>query len=122
MPTNLLIWYFKYVPSRMNLYFRKIFAGVFNFFSPKQLLTSLFMPWKKDEQYLSNPSLAERFNLLIFNLLSRLVGFSIRSLAIFAVVILIIAIILIVISSYLLWFSLPMLSILSFIKGWLILR
>lgn len=121
MFSNLLVWYFKYIPGRMRQNWGKFYRNIGNFFSPVQLLASLFMPWKRDEGYLANPTLSERFNLLVFNLISRMVGFSIRSLALVTLVVLIIAVVLIAIIGYLFWFSLPILSLLSFIRGWFIL-
>lgn len=51
---------------------------VFYSFSVPELISTLFAPWKKDILYKENPSLSESFQILIGNMISRLVGAIVR--------------------------------------------
>ncbi len=58
--------------------FLKLINKIFNYFSIDLLLKTLFLPWKRDEIDTSNLSLDLKFRVWIMNLVSRLVGATVR--------------------------------------------
>lgn len=47
-------------------------------FSVKMIFRTLFDPWKRDQVSYKNLSIQERFNVMILNLVSRMVGFLVK--------------------------------------------
>jgi hypothetical protein len=61
---------------------RRRVAHVTQLLSLRQVLRTLFAPWKQDVTAASSKAVQDRVNALIGNLISRFVGFSIRSILI----------------------------------------
>jgi cadmium resistance protein CadD (predicted permease) len=76
-------WWLSYVPSKIIYIGRKTVLKLFNFFSIDLLLKTLLLPWKRDEQDTTNMSLDQRVQVMIMNLVSILVGASVRAGTIF---------------------------------------
>lgn len=77
------LWWFKYVPGRAWSIAKSIMAKLFDFFSIKLLLSTLALPWRRDETDLSQLPLDLKMRVWAMNLMSRLIGFVIRSITIF---------------------------------------
>lgn len=82
MFSNFLYWQF--VTSTKYLYdiVLKIIIYLYNIFSIKYLIKTLFAPWKRDVVYYPNPSIRDYFNIFWENFVSRFIGFSVRSVTI----------------------------------------
>lgn len=78
------MWWFHYVPSRIAYIGGKSLKKLYGFFSIDLLLKTLFLPWKRDETDTSNLSLDAKFRVLLMNLVSRLVGATVRLGTVFA--------------------------------------
>jgi len=76
-------WWLKIVPKKIIYIGNKTAIKEFNFFSIDLLFKTLFLPWKRDEIDTSNLSLQDRLQILIMNLVSRLVGAVVRGGTIF---------------------------------------
>jgi len=76
------VWWLKYVPSRIVYIARKTIIKIFHYFSIDLLLRTLFQPWKRDEIDTTNMALDDRFRVWIMNLVSRLVGATVRGITI----------------------------------------
>jgi len=71
-------WWLFYVPSRIVYIAKKIMAKQYAYFSIDQLLKTLFLPWKRDEVDTSNMALDDKIRVLLMNVVSRLVGATVR--------------------------------------------
>lgn len=79
---NFLVWWFVVEPKKV--WQRTIFATrkTFGYFSVGLLLKTLFSPWKRDIRRPVNASIDVIFRMILDNLVSRFVGFIIRSVTI----------------------------------------
>jgi len=90
-------------------YLKAIFIYLTDLFSVKLIFRTLFMPWKRDQISAKGLPLNERFNIWLLNLVSRFVGFAVKSL--FFVVYLIFSAGLSIVSlvAIVFWFLMPLL-------------
>jgi len=79
------------------------------YFSVKQLLRTLFAPWRRIISY-SGTSLADRFKAWGDNIVSRVVGFTVRCIVLFASLLFAVAIIIFTTIELLAWPLLPVLA------------
>ena len=68
----------KIVPTDIFSITLKIIGKLFDYFSIDLLLKTLFLPWKRDEIDTSNLSLDLKFRVWMMNLMSRLIGATVR--------------------------------------------
>jgi len=61
-------------------YLNAVFVYITDLFSVKLIFKTLFMPWKRDQISAHGLPLNERFNIWTLNMVSRLVGFMVKSL------------------------------------------
>ncbi len=72
------MWWFKEVPGEILFIMRKAIKKIFLYFSIDLLAKTLFLPWKRDEIDTSNLSLDLKLRVWIMNIVSRLVGATVR--------------------------------------------
>ncbi|MGA2666531.1 MAG: hypothetical protein ABSE91_00380 [Patescibacteria group bacterium] len=116
MITYLSWWYAQeplYLWRSIKIVTKKIYLN----FSITTLLRTLFDPWKRDVMAAENASLNVRFNILIGNLVSRLVGFVLRFFTIWAGLITTIGAFFIMVALFLIWLFLPILILFLMING-----
>ena len=82
MMVGFFYWWLRDTPEKIIHIGEKIIAYVYAYFSIPILLRTLFDPWKKDDIDTSNMALDDRVIVLIMNLVSRFVGFAVRSITI----------------------------------------
>lgn len=75
-------WWYGTGWARVPRETRRRVAHVTQLLSLRQVLRTLFAPWKQDVAAASSKAVQDRVNALIGNLISRFVGFSIRSILI----------------------------------------
>lgn len=73
-----VLWWVKIVPTDIFSITLKIIGKLFDYFSIDLLLKTLFLPWKRDEIDTSNLSLDLKFRVWMMNLMSRLIGATVR--------------------------------------------
>lgn len=86
-------------------------------FSIPNLLGTLFYPWKRDALYVENPSLEERFQIWIGNMVSRFIGAIVRTITIVSGLFCTIITFMIVVIFILIWIFMPGIIIFLFIHG-----
>ena len=92
-------------------------AKIYNYFSISLLAKTLFSPWKRDSYSVENASLDVRLRIMLDNLISRFVGFILRSVLILfglAVTIIFFAFFLAIIAA---WFLLPIVILILIFNG-----
>lgn len=67
-------WWYKDAYTRLLVYLKTFFVYIFDLFSVKICLNTLFDPWKRDQYSLENLSLKEKINIISMNAVSRLIG------------------------------------------------
>lgn len=116
MITYLNWWYAEepaYIWRSIKIITKKIYLN----FSVSILLRTLFDPWKRDARYIENASLDVRFNLLVGNLVSRLVGFVVRFFTILIGLFLTIMAFILMVAFFIGWLALPILIIFLLFNG-----
>ena len=101
-------WQFVRSPSELYKILINILSYIYNYFSIGNLAKTLFAPWKRDTIYVVNATLADQARVLIDNLISRFMGFVMRSITIFAGIILLIIYIIAAIIFLVFWTILPL--------------
>jgi hypothetical protein len=92
--------------------------GVGSAYSGKTLLKTLFSPWKRITALKpANPTIQQRFQSLIDNLVSRFVGFIVRIFTLLAALVSLIFIVVFSAVLALVWPLIPLLSIAAIVKG-----
>jgi len=81
--------------------------GVMDNFSVKQLLKTLFAPWRRIVTY-PGRSLGERFRALGDNLVSRIIGFIVRVLVLLAAAVILLTITVLTLIEVIIWPLLPL--------------
>jgi len=78
-------WHYTIALSTLLTIFRNLLFFLYHFFSIPQLFKTLFSPWKKETVRYEGPgfNLGKYFEVLIFNLLSQIIGGVVRTLTIF---------------------------------------
>jgi len=71
-------WWFIYTPKKILEISIKVIKKTFNFFSIDLLFKTLLLPWKRDEVDTTNMSLDDRVRVIMMNLVSRVVGATVR--------------------------------------------
>lgn len=77
-----MAWWFSYTPALIIYIGKKTIRKTFNFFSIDLLFKTLLLPWKRDETDTTNMSLDDRVKVIVMNLVSRLVGATVRGITI----------------------------------------
>jgi hypothetical protein len=77
-PTFWAFWYNE-VPKEITFYFRILSYKLLDYFSVSIITRTFFAPWKRDQVYLRNAPLNARLNVWLLNLISRLVGATLRA-------------------------------------------
>lgn len=113
----LLIWWFQYVPSRALYIAKKTIHKVYDFFSIALLLRTLTQPWKRDEIDSSNLALDEKIRVLMMNLVSVFIGFTVRSITIFLGLMAIFLLAVFCLTFIVIFYLLPVFSILMIYLG-----
>jgi len=86
----LIKWWIINTPKNIWFGTIQIIENTFHFFSIPQLVKTLFEPWRRDSIEAINLSLQQRLQLWVMNLVSRFIGFLIRSITIFTAFVIII--------------------------------
>jgi hypothetical protein len=109
-------WYYEepvYLWRSIKITTQKVFSS----FSVGVLISTLFDPWKKDNQYLENPSLNERFKLILDNLISRFVGFIVRFFTIITGLVFTAVTLIVLTAGFLAWLIMPFIIAYLLVNG-----
>lgn len=117
MIVNYLYWQFIESPQKLFFVIEKTIVYLYHLFSINFLVKTLFEPWKKDVVRYANPTLQDRIQIILFNLIARLMGFVMRSLTILTGLIVIICVIIFSIILFIGWVLLPIISLYMIYKG-----
>jgi hypothetical protein len=90
---------------------------IFHSFSVAILLRTLFDPWKKDVLSAENASLQARFQIVIANLVSRLIGVVVRLMTILVGLLMTIVSFLIMFIGLIIWIFAPVICLYLIIRG-----
>jgi len=107
----LAYWWYAYKPKELLEIYLKLNRKALNFFSLDLLVRTLFQPWKRDEIDMSNLSLQDRLRVLLMNLVSRLVGATVRGGTILAGLLILAGLFVVFVAGMLVFILLPFISI-----------
>ena len=79
MPILFFSWWYGYAYQRLFKYIRAVFIYIFDLFSVRLSLLTLFSPWKRDSISYDGLSLQQKFEVWTLNMASRFVGFFIKT-------------------------------------------
>jgi len=93
LPILFFSWWYGYSYHRLFKYLRAIFIYIYDLFSVRLSLLTLFAPWKRDSISYEGLSLQQKFEVWTLNIASRFVGFFIKTinLAIFLAITILVA-------------------------------
>jgi hypothetical protein len=112
-------WWFSVMPKNIFLAVRQTVANTYDYFSIGLLAKTLLAPWKRDVISMEHLTLGERLQIVVMNLVSRLIGAFIRFITIMAGLITIIGELIFGIFIFAGFILLPLLAILIFISAFL---
>lgn len=69
-----VVWWYREVSAKFFNYLKHFFAYLLDLFSVKICFSTLFSPWKRDSISTEGLNIQDRFQVLMMNLASRLVG------------------------------------------------
>jgi hypothetical protein len=105
-----LIWHYSRAFAEIFHVFKNFFWFTSNFFSLKQLLRSYFSPWRRiTEERGRTFSFEDLASYLIINLISRIIGFILRTVIILTGLAPLIILCLLVVMVYIAWVMAPLL-------------
>lgn len=78
LPILFLNWWYGVAFRRLFKYIRAVFIYIYDLFSVRLSLLTLFAPWKRDSISYEGLSLQQKFEVWTLNLASRFVGFFIK--------------------------------------------
>ena len=76
--TQFIRWWFVSTPKAIFQGTIRVMANTFNYFSVLLLLKTLFSPWKRDIISLEHLGLGQKVQVMVMNLVSRLIGAVVR--------------------------------------------
>jgi len=76
--SQLFRWWFLEVPRNIYLGVIRIIINTYNYFSVNLLLKTLFAPWKRDIISTEQMTIFQKVQVLVMNLISRLLGAVVR--------------------------------------------
>lgn len=109
-------WYTKGIRD-FFIYLKAIFLKITDIFSVKLLLRTFFSPWKRDITSMEGLPLNQMLQVIVFNLISRIIGALIKTIILLIYLIALSVFFAISISLLLIWILLPLISILGLIIG-----
>lgn len=71
-------WWYKYLPYRLFSASEALVITLTDLFSVKMILPTLFAPWKRDIMSYEGLTLQQKFQVLMLNLASRIIGFLVK--------------------------------------------
>jgi len=115
-------WHYTKAISDLIGLFKNFIWFLWNFFSIKLLLKTLFLPFKKlNVQRTKRFDLEDFFSALVTNFLMRLIGFGIRLMFIVMGIFSLICFIFLYAMFFIIWFMLPLLILSMFVLGFIAL-
>lgn len=102
-----ITWWYKDVSSGLFGFIKYFFSYLFDLFSVKTCFLTLFYPWKRDSVSTEGLSIQDRFQVMMLNLVSRLVGAVIKLSTIIAFLLFFIIFSAISLVSILIWLFYP---------------
>lgn len=112
-------WWFSVMPKNIFSAIRRTIANTYDYFSIGLLAKTLFSPWKRDVISMEHMTLGERLQVLVMNLVSRLIGAFIRFFTIIAGLLIIISELLIGVFIFAGFILIPFLAVLIFISAFM---
>ena len=107
-------WYTKGIRD-FFIYLKAIFLKITDIFSVKLLLRTYLSSWKRDITSTEGLPLSEILRVFIFNLVSRLIGFIIKTIILFIYLVVLAVFFALAVSLIIIWLLLPLISIISLI-------
>jgi hypothetical protein len=109
-------WYSKGIYD-FFIYLKAIFLKITDIFSVRLLLRTFFSPWKRDVTPMESLPLNLMLQVIIFNLVSRLIGAFIKAIILFIYFIALAIFLSLTLFLVMLWLLLPLITILGLIIG-----
>jgi hypothetical protein len=109
-------WYTKGIRD-FFIYLKAIFFKITDIFSVRLLLRTFFSPWKRDITSMEGLPLNQMIQVIVFNLISRIIGAFIKAIILFIYLIALSVFVALALFLILLWVFLPLISIIGLIIG-----
>ena len=101
-------WWYKYLPYRLFSACKALLITLTDLFSVKMILPTLFAPWKRDILSYEGLTLQQKFQVMMLNLASRIIGFLVK-VSVFCGYLLMISISLaVILITFALWLAFPL--------------
>lgn len=110
-------WWYGEAFGRLLSFIKHFYAYIFDLFSVKISLRTLFAPWKRDQIYYENLSLQQQLQVWLLNLTSRFVGFWVKAFTIFTCLIVEAAFTLFACFAIVFWLAYPLILAILVIVG-----
>jgi hypothetical protein len=109
-------WYHQGFLSLLN-YLKGVSAFMTDFFSVRMIFRTLFEPWKRDQIGTQNLSIKEKFDVMILNMVSRMVGFFVKILLFFIYLLFMAGFLIVSAVACLIWLALPFIALALVLLG-----
>lgn len=101
-------WWYGYLPRRLYSAFMAAAISLFDAFSVKTLLYTWFSPWKRDIISTDGLTIQQKFQVLMLNLASRVIGFLVKTSVLIAFSIVFLLTIIISFGLFVIWLAFPL--------------
>ena len=112
-----IVWWYKEVSASLFRFIKHFFVYLLDLFSVKVCFLTLFAPWKRDSISTEGLGIQDRFQVMMLNLASRLIGAVIKLGTIVTFAIFSILFTIIFLFSILIWLFYPVLIVLFVVYG-----
>ena len=110
-------WWYSRGLKDFFVYLKAVMLKITDIFSVKLLLRTYFSPWKRDITSTEGLPLNQVIQMLLFNLVSRFIGFIIKSFILLIYLMVMVVFFAFALALIFIWLFLPLISILGIIIG-----
>jgi hypothetical protein len=110
-------WWYLEFPWQIIKVFKLALISLIQSFSILEILKTFFAPWKKTFDSVGGKSIAEKFNALMDNFISRGVGATVRTFLIITALLLVVVYFILLIVVLIIWLVGPILPIIFLMQG-----
>lgn len=105
------VWWYTEVSGELSLFAKHFFVYLSDLFSVKICLRTLFAPWRRDSGGYEGLTIQQRFQVLILNLTSRLVGAIIKIFTVVTFLVVFIFCLALFFVIFIVWFMFPLILV-----------
>lgn len=121
MTSAIFSWWLVESPQKLLFIIKKTLIYLYHSFSIGYLARTLLAPWKRDISEIINPTIQDQVRMLVDNIISRIMGFTVRVVTIITGLIILACFAVLGIMIFIAWYFLPLIIIYLIYSGILLI-